>query len=369
MREYEERVKNLQLQMSKDEIDAIVIMDLANYVYYTGDLRKQPRAFIPQEGNPALLVFRGESESLKQASWIKDVRPYTAVHEMIVAIINLLKEHGCEEGTVGLHMDFSLPAFLYERFKLANPTVSVVDASDTLIEMRLTKSPSEIELMRKAQEIAAKGMDTAQEFLRPGVSEQEVLAEITYTMRREGASGFGFEPFVNSGERSQGLHGVATDRVVQHGDPVLIDVSPMYRGYHGNLTRVLNLGPPSQGLVQVSEAYDHARKAAMDAARPGVKVMQLDNAFYGALKEHGMGDYQIRGIAHGIGLNFEEKPFSTIFPEHMMVRLREDMVLSFGHPILWVPGKGAARIEDVFHLTSEGPEQLVEYDSGIIGVD
>ena len=365
---YQERVRALQKQMAKDEVDSVLIMDMANYVYYTGDMRKQPRAFVPREGEPALLVFKGEQEKVKKSSWIKDVRPYTAVHEMITAIIDLVKEYGYDEGTIGLNMDFSLPAFLYERFKLANPTVNVIDASDTLIEQRMVKSPDEIKLIQKAQEIATKGIDTAREILRPGITEEDVLTEIMYTMRKAGASGFGFEPFVNAGERSHSLHGMATDNVVKDGDPVLIDVAPVYKGYNGNLTRVLTVGPPSEGLVEVTDAYSTARQAALDTALPGSKVMNLDHAFYGVLKERDMGDFQIRGIAHGIGLSFEEKPFSTIFPEHMMEPLQENMVLSFGHPILWVPGKGAVRIEDVFHLTKEGPKQLVDYDSGTIEV-
>ncbi len=368
MNVYQERIRALQGLMKRDGIDAIMILDLQNYYYFTGDLRKQPRVFIPREGDPSILVFNGEEDIVRRDCWIKDVRTYNAVHQMMVAIIDLVREHGYSEGTVGMNFDFSLPAFLHERFKLANPSVKVVDAKDTIMELRMVKSQQEVELIRKAEEIAVAGLEWARILMRRGMTEIELAGEIEYAMRRAGAEGFSFPTFVNAGERVSSLHGMATANRLKTGDPVLIDVGPVFSGYSGNMTRIFSLGRPSESLVELVKVYLEAREAAIDAAKPGVRVMMLDNAFYEALKKYGWGEYQIRGIAHGVGLNFEEKPFSTIFPEDMLVELEENMVLSFGHPILWVPGKGAARVEDIFLLTKGGPERLVDYPTDIISV-
>lgn len=211
-------------------------------------------------------------------------------------------------------------------------------------------------------------MERAREVTRAGVPEYEVAAEIEYVIKKRGAEGLSFGSFVNSGPRSQGIHGLATRRIIEQGDPVLVDVSPIYKGYCGNLTRVFNVGPAKPGLKEVATAFLEAKEMALQAVRAGGKVMEMDNAFYESLKKVGLGEHQVRGITHGIGLAFEEKPFPTIFPEHMIFELREDMTISIGHSLLYVPGKGAARFEDVYHVTKTGARAVAPFETGIIEV-
>ncbi|OGS42734.1 MAG: hypothetical protein A3K67_06025 [Euryarchaeota archaeon RBG_16_62_10] len=365
---HETRTRNLQRLMRDEKLDGIILFDLANYFYYTGDLRKQPRVYIPSEGEPTLLAFAGDLEDAKRSSWVKDVKPYTAMHEMMVAIMGLMRSTGKERPAIGANFDFHLPAFLVERFKLANPQAVMKDASDILMKQRMVKDAAEIDNIAAAQRIAAMGMETARDVVRAGVAEFEVAAEIEYQIKRKGAEGLSFGSFVNSGARSYGIHGLATRKIIENGDPVLIDVSPIYKGYCGNLTRVLSVGKPSEGLRGVSAAYIEAREKAREALRVGAKMMELDNAFYQSLKAKGLGDYQVRGVSHGIGLAFEEKPFPTIFPEHMILEFEENMTVSIGHSLLYVPGKGAARFEDVYRVNKDGAVPVAPYETGLIEV-
>lgn len=358
---FETRTRNLQKLLREAKFDGLLIFDLPNYFYYTGDLRKQPRAFIPAEGEPVLLAFSGDVDDAKETSWVKDVQPYTAMHEMMVAIMGLMKATKKERPVIGANFDFHLPAFLVERFKLANPQAIMKDASDLLMEQRIVKAADEIDNVAKAQKAAIVGMERAREVLRPGIAEYEVSAEIEYAIKRSGAESLSFSSFVNSGPRAQGIHGMATRRVLEAGDPVVIDVSPVYNGYCGNLTRTFSIGEPKAGLREVAEAYMRARESAIESVRVGAKMMEVDNAFYSSLKERGLGEYQIRGVSHGIGLAFEEKPFPTIFPEHMIFELRKGMTASVGHSLLYVPGKGAARFEDVYEVTEAGPRPVAPY--------
>lgn len=365
---FERRTRNLQKLMKEEGFDGVLLFDLPNYFYYTGDVRKQPRAYIPAEGDPTLLAFSGDVDDARNSSWVKDVRPYNAMHEMMVAIMGIIRSTGKEKPVLGASFDFHLPAFLVERFKLANPMAAMKDASDILMAQRIVKSGDELENLAKAQRIATEGMERAREVIRPGVPEYEVSAEIEYTVRKKGAEGLGFGSFVNSGPRAQGIHGLATRRVIEPGDPVLIDLSPVYKGYCGNLTRVFSVGRPAPGLKEVAQAFLEARGKALEAVLPGKRVMDVDNAFYESLKKDGLGGHQIRGALHGIGLAFEEKPFPTIFPEHMVFELRQDMTVSVGHSLLYVPGKGAARFEDVYRVTAKGAEPLAPYEEGVIEV-
>lgn len=137
---FETRTRNLQKLVREEKFDGILLFDLPNYFYYTGDVRKQPRAYIPAEGEPTLLTFSGDVEDAKISSWIKDVRPYNAMHEMMVAIMAIMRSTGKEKPVIGANYDFHLPAFLVERFKLANPLAVMKDASDLLMAQRVMKS-------------------------------------------------------------------------------------------------------------------------------------------------------------------------------------------------------------------------------------
>jgi len=92
-----------------------------------------------------------------------------------------------------------------------------------------------------------------------------------------------------------------------------------------------------------------------------VTVAELDAHAGSVLRDHGLGDYHVNGIGHGLGLRFEETPASTIIPPHRNIPLREGMTVTIGHTILAIPGLGGVRHEDVYRVTPTGGEILVPY--------
>ncbi|MEM2896994.1 MAG: Xaa-Pro peptidase family protein [Candidatus Bathyarchaeia archaeon] len=363
---YEGRVKSLQRLMDERGIDALAILDIENYHYFTGDFRKQPRLYIPKLGEPLLIVFKGEEEEVSKSSWIKRIKTYTNMHEMMVSVIEWIKEN--EIKTIGFNFDFSLPAFLIERFKLANPSVKVMDATELCMELRMVKLNQELELIKKAAEIAINGMEAVREILKEGMKEYEVVGEIEYAMRKKGAERFAFPTFVNSGYRSNWLHGIATRKEIKKEELILIDIGPVYRGYCADMTRMFIIGSPNDEQKKLLETYIKIRNAAVDVARPGKRIMDLDNAAQKALGGTDYSQHYVRGIAHGIGLAFEEKPFPTIFPEDSVIELKPNMTISIGHSILSIPKIAGARVEDVFLITDEGAKKFVEYPEHLISV-
>lgn len=361
---YRMRVKKLQELMKNESMDLLAVLDVENYFYLTGELRKQPRLYIPAEGEPLILVFRGEFEDAKRSTWIKNIKSYGSPPEMMKHVIMMIRNYNIK--TVGFDFEFSLPAFLLERFETANPTVRVADARDILMELRMIKTSNEVELIRKAQEIAVAGLEAARSFIRENVTELEIVAEVEYAMRKNGAERFAFPTFVNSGYRSHCLHGWATGKKVERGDLILIDVGPVFNGYCGDMARMFIVGQPSDKQKSLVNLYVKARQAAVNVAKPGAIMRDLDDAANKVVAGAGYGEYYVRGIAHGIGLAFEEKPFVTIFPEDYVAELKTNMTLSIGHSILSVPGIGGARVEDVYLISEYGAELLVEYEHGLI---
>jgi Xaa-Pro aminopeptidase len=236
--------------------------------------------------------------------------------------------------------------------------VELVDGGPLVSPLRRVKSAQEVALIREAARLADLGIETARRVIRPGVPELEVATEVEYVLRKDGADGLGFPMFVNSGDRSLWLHGGATRKPIQPGDLIIVDIGPVYHGYHADICRTFSVGQPSQQAQRLYGLYRRMQEAALEAARPGVALHEVEAQIEEVLKGEGLEDYYLRGFIHGVGLSFEETPFPTIFPEEVLMPLEAGMTLAAGHPTLSVPGVGGVRVEDTVYLADLGVEVL-----------
>lgn len=365
MQIYKERMRKAQQIMQRIGLDLLLILSPENFFYFTGDMRKPPRILIPKQGEPTLMIFASELEEVKKFNWIKNIKTYRALHEMMVGIIEYLNSLGIEHPKVGVEMEFATPAFLLERFKMANPQVEVVDAKPVLGELRKRKSESEIECIRKACQIADGGMELAFKMTREGVREKDIAFEVEFQMRKAGAERIAFPIFVNSGYRSLWIHGTATEKKIERGDFILIDLGPVHQGYCGDICRTFVLGKATDKQKQLHSIYSQMQLAVMESIKPGVKLYELEEKAYEIAHKAGFGEYYVRGFVHGLGLNFEELPFPTIFPEEIMEEICSGMTLAVGHSVLSVPHIGGARIEDTVLVKDEGIEMLTKFPRGL----
>ena len=225
----------------------------------------------------------------------------------------------------------------------------------------MVKDAGEIGALTEAQRIAGIGMDRARELLRPGVTAQEIATEATYAMMRAGAEATSTPLFVNFGIETCMLHGRLSPAPLQRGELVLVDLTPQVEGYCANLARTFVLGQPDPRQAELLTTYGEIVADVRAAMRPGVTTAQLDGKAREACTRHGMAEYQVYGIGHGIGLRFEEPPASTIIPPHRNLPLVEGMAVTIGHTVLAIPGFGGVRSEDIYRLTASGPEILVDY--------
>jgi Xaa-Pro aminopeptidase len=262
---------------------------------------------------------------------------------------------------VGIQQWFHTPAFLVDMFRQVNPGVEVVSSDPVMDPLRMVKEPAELELMKQAQRIAAMGMNAARTRLRPGMTAQEIATEATYTMMRAGAEATSTPVFVTFGQDTCMLHGRLSEKPLEKGDLVVIDLTPQVRGYCANLARTFVVGKPDRRQAELIAAYREVVSAVRDEMRPGTTIAKLDTKAREVLLRHGFGEYHVGGIGHGIGLRFEEPPASTIIPPHRNLPLVEGMTITIGHTILAIPGYGGVRFEDVYRLGKDGPKPLHEY--------
>ena len=359
-----DRLQQAQARMRERGIDAYLILTHDDYIYFFGEARFQPRAVIPAAGPPIVVTFQGEEAEVRESMGVDDVKIFGTVGQQIKDVVGTMRgmAGGKESMTVGVQMWFNTPAFLLNLFQRANPKIKVVDIAPVMDELRLVKDADEVRLMREAARIAAAGMNTAAAWLRPGISENEVGAEIEYAMRKAGGHGVATPVFVNSGIRSGWLHGTASDKQVEAGDLVVVDVVPRFQGYCANLTRTFVVGPATAKQQELFDVYRRAQAAGVSAARPGAKNGDVDAAARKVFVDAGLGDFYIPGISHSIGLDFEEMPRPTIHPADFSFKLVDGMTLTVGHSVLSVPGVGGVRLEDTFHLKDGHPQLLTACD-------
>jgi Xaa-Pro aminopeptidase len=358
-----QRLQRAQERMRQRDIDAYLILTHDDYIYFFGEDRYQPRAIIPAKGPPTVITFRGEEDEIRETSGMDDVRIFSTVGQQIKDVVQVMRQlsGGRTSLTIGVQMWFSTPAFLLNMFRRANPQVRVVDIAPVMDELRMAKDEGEIALMRSAGEVASIGMEAAVKALRPGITENEVAAEAEYAMRKAGGQRTATPIFVNSGVRSGWLHGTATDKRIEAGDLVVVDLVPRYQGYCANLCRTFVVGAPAEKQKELFNVYKKAQAAGIKALKPGARMKDIDVVAKAVFDEEGYGDQYVFGISHSIGLAFEETPAPTIHPGDTGIRIREGMTLTVGHSVLSVPGVGGVRLEDTFHLSSGGPIALTHF--------
>ncbi len=364
-----DRIERAQELMREHGMLGVMVMNHDDFRYFFGADRTQPRAIIPFQGPPILIAFRGEEPELREEVGDGPVRIFTNVGEQIFDVVTTFREIVQAAGgpppggrpRVGMQMWFHTPAFLVDLFRKVNPILELVPSDPVMDAMRLVKEPDELELMTRAQAIAARGMDRAREMLAPGASPHDVATEVLYTMMKEGAEGTSTPLYVNVGLETCWIHGHVSSRAVSPGDLVVVDLTPQVEGYCANLTRTFVVGEPDERQRLLLDTYAEMREETRRMLRPSVRTMDLDARGKEVCVARGLGEDHIEGIGHGIGLRFEETPASTIQKAHRAIPLVEGMTMTIGHTILAIPGFGGVRHEDVYRVGPDGGEILVDY--------
>ena len=372
MQIHKSRIQKAQQLMKEQGMIGIMIMTRDDYQYFFGETRVQPRAIIPAFGKPVFICFKAEEDEIRSALGDTEVKIFGHVGEQMSNVTktfkSLIEEASREPGysadikpRVGMQMWFQTPAFLVDLFKKLNPQVQLVPSDPVLDELRMVKDQEEIETLRQAQKIAALGMDQLKAMLKPGITGHQLATEITYTMMKAGASGTSTPIHINSGVRSCWIHGKVDHEEIKDEDLVVVDLTPKFQGYCANLARTFVVGKPEPQQLKLIETYFEINKASREALKPRVTVGRLDRIGRGICAENGLEENHLSGISHGIGLRFEETPAPTILPNHKNVHIKENMVMTIGHTILAIPGYGGVRFEDVYRVTPDGGEILVDY--------
>ncbi|MEA2102587.1 MAG: aminopeptidase P family protein [Thermodesulfobacteriota bacterium] len=240
--------------------------------------------------------------------------------------------------------------------------VELTPLGKQLSYLRVQKDPAEINTLKEAALVSEKALEKTLEKGIVGRRECDVALAFEWEMRTLGASGLSFDLIVASGPRSAMPHGVASQRVICEGEPVLIDFGDVVGGYCSDQTVTLFAGEPTDEFTQI---YAHVRKAqsmAIDALRPGIKASKVDAIARDYLAAQGLGRYFGHGLGHGVGMDVHEKP--VLSPKSDDI-LEQGMVLTV-EPGVYIPGKFGIRLEDTLCITDNSCMRITNLDKDAI---
>ncbi|WP_110887409.1 M24 family metallopeptidase [Deinococcus yavapaiensis] len=228
-------------------------------------------------------------------------------------------------------------------------------ATTGLIEsVRLSKTNEEIQAIREAQRVADEAYAEVRPTITAGRKERDVALDLEIAMRRRGAAGPAFDIIVASGARSAMPHGVASDKIIEDGDLVTIDMGAVVNGYHSDMTRTIAVGSVSDELRRMYDAVLEAEEACVAAVKPGIRCADLDQIARDLLAKHDLAPLFAHSLGHGVGLAIHEGPSLSSASEDV---LAPGMIITI-EPGVYRPGVGGVRIEDLLLVTEDGFDVL-----------
>jgi Xaa-Pro aminopeptidase len=239
-------------------------------------------------------------------------------------------------------------------FRRAMPGAEQHLAGEVLRELRMRKTPAEVESLRCAGAAIDRVHEQMARWLRAGRTENEVASDILDAIVAAGHETANFA-IVASGPNGASPHHQVSDRVIQEGDPVVVDIGgTMPDGYCSDSTRTFAVGEPEAEFARYYEVLLRAQVTQVDAVRPGITAEQLDAAGRDIIAEAGYGDYFVHRTGHGIGLEGHEEPYIVAGSKQV---LEAGMTFSI-EPGIYLPGRHGARIEDIVVCTEAGGDRL-----------
>ncbi len=259
--------------------------------------------------------------------------------------------------------DQSLSVAEWERLKNLAPQAEWKGLSSRIADLRLVKTPAEIERIAAAQELAESAFLHILDFISPQRTEIEVAAELEYFMKKNGASAPSFETISISGSKTSLPHGKPENRLLEKNAFLTMDFGCVLDGYCSDMTRTVCLGKADEEMKAVYGTVLRAQLAGVAAVAAGKPGCDVDKACRSVIETAGYGANFGHSTGHGVGLQVHEAP---AFAPRYTEKIPENAVLSV-EPGIYLPGKFGVRIEDLVVVQPGGcrdlnrsPKELLE---------
>src|SRR3972149_286971 len=356
-------VSRMKALLKASDLDAVVGMSLENFRYLAGsslEIQRHIKERIgtvvwPRDGEPTVMVRSGEFSRVLEESWIKDVRIYREFEGgPMPALAEILREKGLATSRVGIEKYYLLTQY-YEELQALLPKCRFVDCGRLIDEVRMIKTPKEVEVLRSAFVNTEKAIQIAYEMARPGDTTRTIATWMTHALLKFGADTVPFLVLA-SGTKSAHTHPMPDETRIQYGETLRVDVGGLFNGYFSDLARMAVVGRPSPKQQETD-------RELLDATYQ-IRQMLKANTTFGEIFRAGAALMDRLGIphvshhlGHSIGAALHEQPF---IQSHEERELEPNMVLCV-EPTYLEEGVARYDIEDLILITESDPVVLSSF--------
>ena len=336
------RIEKARRLMHENRIDTVLMEGGSSSFYFTG-VRQDGVLVLPSRGEIIWLSRAGDDEGKYRT------------------IASALKDRRVATGTVGIeervHFD------VVDGVGKLAPALEFTSADPVTAGCRMIKSPAEIALMQRANDITIAAYKAALGSLREGLTQRDLSAMIGAAYQALGVQGGAMAIF---GKYTAFPHGSVQPQQLREGDLVLIDDGCSVEGYQSDITRTVIFGKPTDRQRQIWALERKAQDAALAAAMPGATCESVDAAARKVITEAGFGPgYKVPGLphrtGHGIGLDGHEW---TYLVRGNKTRLQPGMCFS-DEPTIAIYGEFGVRLEDCMYITEDGARMFTKQSPAI----
>lgn len=345
------RIENARRFMRANLMAAMVLESGSSLFYYTGTRVIGGLWILPAAGAPVWILPEAQA-----GKFTGDVRPFSEPEGPYKKAAQALRG-------VRIGIEEKVRFAVYDALRQALPAAQFVSADPVTVACRVIKSPAEIALMQRANDITIAAYKAAIQTLKEGMTQRELSAYIAAAYRALGVQGGAMAIF---GKYTAFPHGSSQPQKLREGDMVLIDDGCSVEGYQSDVTRTFVFGKPTARQRHVWEIERKAQDAALRAARVGAPCEAVDAAARKVITDAGFGPgYKVPGLphrtGHGIGLDGHEW---TNLVKGNRTRIRAGMCFS-DEPTIAIYGEFGVRLEDCMYITPNGARTFTKQSPSI----
>lgn len=350
-----DRFRNL---LAGANLDGYFSASVPNITYLTGFrgdssrlLITSAKAFLITDGRYTEQAEKECYPGIDVVSWIENKRYASPTYSHLIS----------GSGIKRLGMEGNI--LTVAEFEVLTGSVSceILSVTGLTEQLRCRKNPSEIEYLKTACKISDRALELTLPFIKEGITELELVAQLEYQLKVNGAEDLSFNSMVLSGTRTSLLHGKPGTRKLRNGDFILFDFGASYKGYHADISRTFFLGQANHQQRELYSAIQTAQENVVTAIKPGITSKELDQIVRSFIPVEYL-EFYYPGLGHGVGLEIHEAPF---IGRDYEATLEADNVITI-EPGIYIPNFGGLRIEDTVWVTQYGSERLSEFPRNLI---
>jgi Xaa-Pro dipeptidase len=353
------RIDKAQRLMRENKLDAIVLEAGTSMFYFSGTGRNPAERIsalvIPAKGELAWVVPNTHL-AMKIGT---DIRVAQDDSDAFKKLAQVLKDRAAQRIGIEERVRFSV----YDGIRQQAPSLEFSSADAVTAGCRIIKSPAEIALLQRANDITIEAYRAAFTTMHEGMSNAELAKNISAAFQALGANGGAMAIF---GKYTAFPHGSIAPQKLREGDLVLIDDGVSVEGYQSDITRTVIFGKPTDRQKFVWDLERKAQDAAFAAAQVGATCESVDAAARNVITKGGFGPgYKTPGLphrtGHGIGLDGHEW---TNFVKGNKTKIQPGMCFS-DEPTIAIYGEFGVRLEDCLYITESGPKMFTKQSPAI----